>query len=153
MIVVTTSEDIAAELGRGPLDSIERAQVQRWIDDAAYLIGKRAGDATLDPTDLDYVVRRAVVAVASAPRPGVVSQSVGVDDATETTRFERGGRAEVTITPEWWKLLGLNPGPGGAFAVDMTTAGDPHQSWCSLAFGAAYCSCGTDLAGEPLWEP
>jgi hypothetical protein len=41
-----------------------------------------------------------------------------------------------------------------AFAVD--TAPDvtgEHAPWCSLAFGALYCSCGVDIAGYPIFEP
>lgn len=27
-----------------------------------------------------------------------------------------------------------------------------HLPWCSLNFGANYCSCGADIAGEPIYE-
>ena len=40
----------------------------------------------------------------------------------------------------------------GAFAVDTVGAGSAHLPWCDLAFGATSCSCGTYLAGYPLWE-
>lgn len=44
---------------------------------------------------------------------------------------------------------------GKAFAVDTApTSASAHLPWCALAFGATYCSCGADLAGDayPLYE-
>ncbi|QCB93303.1 hypothetical protein [Cellulomonas shaoxiangyii] len=41
---------------------------------------------------------------------------------------------------------------GHAFAVDTVGSGCAHLPWCSLAFGATYCSCGVDIAGEPIYE-
>lgn len=41
-----------------------------------------------------------------------------------------------------------------AFVIDTAPTGcSTHQPWCSLAFGATYCSCGADLTlAAPLWE-
>ena len=42
-----------------------------------------------------------------------------------------------------------------AFSVDAAPAwSGPHMPWCSLAFGALYCSCGADLTNYeyPLYE-
>ena len=44
-------------------------------------------------------------------------------------------------------------GTGKAFAVDTAaSSAGPHLPWCSLMFGAAYCSCGVDIAGYPIFE-
>lgn len=44
-------------------------------------------------------------------------------------------------------------GKAGAFAVDTApTFGGWHVPWCSIAFGATYCSCGADIAGYPIYE-
>lgn len=48
-------------------------------------------------------------------------------------------------------------GGGGrqkAFGVKIADTGSVcHRPWCSLMFGATYCSCGADLTlGGPLWE-
>lgn len=40
----------------------------------------------------------------------------------------------------------------GAFSFAPSRASTTHQPWCSLAFGATYCSCGADIAGYPLYE-
>lgn len=39
----------------------------------------------------------------------------------------------------------------GAFSITPTRR-SAHLPWCSLAFGALYCSCGVDIAGEPIFE-
>lgn len=151
-----TPADIASSLGRDPYSGVELAQVQTWINDAIYLISRRAEklDLDVDQDDLDYVVRQAVLAVAD---PAVESQSVQVDDGMVTTRYgrtpERTPR-RVSILSEWWSMLGLNEGDGRAFSVDMTPAGwVGHQPWCDLMLGGASCSCGASLnRGVPLWE-
>jgi hypothetical protein len=41
----------------------------------------------------------------------------------------------------------------GAFSLDVAPPNTgAHAPWCSLAFGATYCSCGYDIAGFPLYE-
>ena len=41
-----------------------------------------------------------------------------------------------------------------AFSIDTapSLAGANHLPWCSLMMGATYCSCGADIAGEPIYE-
>lgn len=37
------------------------------------------------------------------------------------------------------------------FSIDTVSFNGIHADWCSINFGAAYCSCGADIAGFPLW--
>jgi hypothetical protein len=39
-----------------------------------------------------------------------------------------------------------------AFSIDTAPACSDHLPWCSLMMGATYCSCGVDIAGEPIYE-
>lgn len=44
-------------------------------------------------------------------------------------------------------------GTGKAFTVDTAPGlGGSHLPWCSANFGANYCSCGVDIAREPIYE-
>ena len=44
-------------------------------------------------------------------------------------------------------------GNSTAYTVDMAPSlSGEHLPWCSLNFGADYCSCGSDIAGEPIFE-
>jgi hypothetical protein len=45
-------------------------------------------------------------------------------------------------------------GPVGrtAFSIDTAPTSGGHAPWCSINFGATYCSCGYDIAGFPIYE-
>lgn len=153
---------IAVALGQAApaSGSVTETRWQMWIDDALMLVQIRldAVDGTLvvDQSRLDYVIREAVAAHAQRPED-VTQVSVTVDD-TSTQKSYRSGHGRVTILDEWWTLLGLSTASGsGAFSFQPYGCGDgssAHQPWCSLAFGALYCSCGADLTGYayPLYE-
>jgi hypothetical protein len=133
--------------------SIQEQQWELWIDDAEMLIDTRKTLLGItDPIDeakLDYVVREAVVAHVKKP-DDATQVTVAVDDGS-TSKLYRSGKGRVTILDEWWLLLGLTD-PKGAFTIDMAGTGTVHLPWCSLYFGALYCSCGADIAGFPIFE-
>jgi hypothetical protein len=60
----------------------------------------------------------------------------------------------VQIRDEWWDLLSpVNAEAGKAFSIDTAPPQTGlHLPWCALNMGAAYCSCGVDIAGEPIYE-
>ena len=153
--MTVTPATIAGAMGRTAPEpaSVTEQQWQMWIDDALMLIEVRKaelGAATLDPAALDYVVREAVV--AQVRRPDNATQvTVSVDDGS-TSKTYRSGRGRVEILDEWWALLGLTPPTGGAFSIDTVGSSSTHLPWCSLNFGATYCSCGADIAGYPIYE-
>lgn len=154
--MAVTPEMIAVALGVAAPepDSITEQQWELWISDATMLIDTRAGQLGIDPVTidevkLDYVVRQAVVTHVKKP-DDATQVTVTVDDGS-TSKSYRSGRGRVEIIDEWWLLLGLTD-PSGAFSIDMFSASSIHQPWCSLAFGALYCSCGADIAGYPIYE-
>ena len=133
--------------------SVTEQQWQMWIDDAEMLIEARRALLSAEVPDaakLDYVVREAVA--AHIKRPDDATQvTVSVDDASSARTYQTG-KGRVTILDEWWALLGLVE-TSGAFAVDMLgSANAGHLPWCSITFGANYCSCGVDSAGVPIFE-
>jgi hypothetical protein len=157
-VSTVTPDDIAVALGRTApaVDSAEYAQWSMWITDAEMLIETRrvTVDSTLalDESKVDYVVREAVV--AQVRRPDDATQvSTSVDD-TSVQRTYKSSRGRVSIIDEWWTLLGLTAARTGAFSFRPYGGAGAHQPWCSLAFGAIYCSCGADLTNYdyPLYE-
>jgi len=134
-------------------DSITDRQWSLWIEDAEMLIETRRLSLDIsDPIDeakLDYVVREAVV--SHIKKPDDATQITVSTDDSSSSRTYRSGRGRVTILDEWWLLLGLTD-TQGAFTIDMVGASTLHLPWCSLNFGALYCSCGVDIAGEPIFE-
>lgn len=149
-----TPSNIAVALGQAApeSDSVQYQQWELWISDAEMLIDVRRQQLNVDEIDeakLDYVVREAVVAHVKKP-DDATQVTVSVDDG-QTSKSYRSGKGRVTILDEWWTLLGLID-DDGAFAIDMIGASSAHLPWCSLNFGALYCSCGTDIAGHPIFE-
>jgi hypothetical protein len=148
--MAVTADDIAVALGRSTLTTIEVDQWTMWINDALLLIEARLGDpALLDQAKLDYVVREAVVAHVRHP-DDATQVSVSIDDGS-TSRSYKSGKGRVTILDEWWSLLAPEDALS-AFTIDTAPTGGWHQPWCALYFGALYCSCGTDIAGFPIYE-
>ena len=163
LVTTVTPATIAVALGLAAPDSgsVTEARYNLWIEDALMLVQVRydlMGDETIvvDQARLDYVIREAVA--AHAARPDASTQvSVSVDDASVAKTYSTG-KGRVSILDEWWTLLGLVTTSGsGAFSIRPYGTGlgcAAHQPWCSLAFGALYCSCGADLTAEtyPLYE-
>lgn len=90
--------------------------------------------------------------VAGVRNPDNATQvTVSVDDAS-TSKTYRSARGRVAIADEWWTLLGLADTGGRAYEVDTVSTLTTHIPWCSLHFGALYCSCGADIAGTPIYE-
>lgn len=152
-----TPSMIAVALGQAAPEpgSVQEQQWDLWIEDAELLIEARRlkVDQTLviDEAKLDYVVRQSVVSHVKKP-DDATQVTVSVDDGS-TSRSYQSGKGRVSIDAEWWELLGLVEKQGGAFSVDMAPGGwNAHLPWCSLAFGATYCSCGVDIAGSPVFE-
>ena len=106
--------------------------------------------------DADWkTLRRIVCAVVRRAMPDASGMD-GMESVQETS-----GPFSMTLKP-------LNPagdfyltkaekaalgGPQRAFGVQIAGSfGTVHLPWCNLNFGALYCSCGADIAGEPIYE-
>lgn len=81
------------------------------------------------------------------------SQTVGPFGMTVDTRQRSSG---FNLWPSEIKALQeiCNAGQttsSGAFSI-TTSCAPSHLLWCALNFGATYCSCGTDIAGYPIFE-
>lgn len=160
--MAVTPETIAVALGRTAPDpaSADYLQWELWISDALMLIEARLGDpAELDQAKLDYVVREAVA--AQVRRPDDATQvAVSVDDGS-VSRTYRSSAGRVSIIQAWWDLLSPPDTSSGAFSIRPSGSGSCHSDVCSantyvaengaIMFGGAYCTCGTDIAGYPIY--
>ena len=97
------------------------------------------------------VVRRSMEA-STADHSGFSQFNVG------TGPFSMGGspanpHGDFYLTKNEKRALG--DGQQKAFSIQVTgqvSGLELHRPWCSLMFGATYCSCGADIAGEPIYE-
>lgn len=95
------------------------------------------------------VVRRAMEAAAGDM--GGVSQVQASTGPYSTSYTPTNPHGDFYLTKLEKQALGV--GKQKAFSVQVgTTATSVHRPWCALAFGANYCSCGADIAGEPIYE-
>lgn len=79
-------------------------------------------------------------------------QTAGPYSVTTDTR-QRSGFNLWPSEIEALQALCRDSTPAGAFAVDTAPGcGSIHSLVCALNFGALYCSCGADIAGQPLYE-
>jgi len=121
--MAVTVDTIAVALGRTAPDagSPELAQWEMWITDAIRAIDRRA-DAlgvdvdSLNPDDVDYVVREAVTDHIKHP-DDATQVAVSVDDGN-VSRTYRSSRGRVTILPEWWEILFPTTATRRAFEID-----------------------------------
>lgn len=82
------------------------------------------------------------------------SQQAGPFGVTLDTRQKTGWNlwpSEIESLQDICRALS-DEQTGGAFAIDTSPTGSVHLPWCSLELGAAYCSCGADIAGYPIYE-
>lgn len=151
---VATIQQVATSLQRDApaANSPEGMAWQMWLDDAELQIKIRYPDLSkLDQDVLALVERWAVEAKIKNPDP-VSTRQISVDDGSESTTWQRTS-GTVEILPEWWGMLGGEKKRGKAFAIDtLGVCTTEHLPWCNLNMGDTYCSCGADIAGEPIYE-
>lgn len=101
--------------------------------------------------------RRIVCTVVRRSMQAATSDTAGLSQFTAGTGpFQYGGspanpHGDFYLTKQ--EKAALGHGRQKAFGVQVAgpSTTSVHRPWCSLAFGA-YCSCGADIAGEPIYE-
>lgn len=108
----------------------------------------------LDATQLATVkaiLRAAVLRWDDAGSGGVQQQTAGPFGLTVDTRQGRYGQLWPSEESALQKIVAGTRGK--AFTVDMVGAiSSAHLPWCSQSLGATYCSCGADIADQPIYE-
>lgn len=142
-----------------PFVDIELTKAMAMIDDAeamATLAAPCITDAEFrtNPAKagaLKAILRGAILRWHEAGTGAVVQQTAGpFAQTTDTSKARRG----MFWPSEIEQIRGLcNESPGQkAYTVDTAGPATVHLPWCSLHFGATYCSCGVDIAGYPIFE-
>lgn len=109
------------------------------------------------PTDGQLAEARLVLVGAikrwtEAGSGAVSQQTAGPFGMTVDTR-QRGGWNLWPSEIDQLEQLCAESGGGDAFSVDTAPDGGTcHRPWCAVFFNASYCSCGVDIAGEPIFE-
>lgn len=156
-----------------PFADIDEAKATEMIADAeamAILAAPCLPDLLTAPegeTDADAARRQAKLAALKAILRGAILRwneaGTGALSARQDT-FGPFGQSETLDTRQtrrvmFWpseieqlQKLCASGEQGKAFSVDTVPGAWLHSPWCSLMFGATFCSCGADIAGRPIFE-
>lgn len=94
------------------------------------------------------MVQRAMQSGGTEGAVTAVQQTAGPYSQSTSYANPQG---DLYLTKTERKMLGL--GRASAFSIDTrVNRCSGHLPWCSLMFGAVYCSCGVDIAGRPIFE-
>lgn len=139
-----------------PFATIPEAKALAMIEDALAMAARVAPCIITD--EFEYtaaakaILRGAVLRWHDAGSGAVTQQQVGPFGQSIDTRQQRRGMFWPTEIEQLQDLCRGPEAPSGAFDVDTVGYGTAHAAWCSLVFGATYCSCGYDIAGYPIFE-
>lgn len=137
-----------------PFATIDEAKALQMIADAlgmAKLLAPCIFEDEFEHADAARAVLRGAVLRWNDAGSGANKQLVA-GPYQQTVDTSQPRRTAGFWPSEIRQLQSMCASSSGAFAVDtLECAGALHDVACALTFGAAYCSCGADLAGEPLW--
>lgn len=141
-------------------DSVDPEVLAVMVEGLNAMAGRVAPCLADDPTD-GQVAEARLVLVGTVKRwseagsGSVQQQSAGPFAQTLDTRQRPGWKLWPSDIEQLQEIcIGGNVEDRVAFSIDTAPGpGGPfHRPWCALAFKAAYCSCGADIAGEPIYE-
>lgn len=89
---------------------------------------------------------------ADAGSGALASQTAGPYGMTVDTRQRTGYHLWPSEITDLQGICSAGSPGRQAFSIDTAPSVTAHQPWCALNFGATYCSCGADIAGEPIYE-
>lgn len=144
-----------------PLNATEAATAGVLLGDASAMVRSECPDVdarlALVPPLIDPAILKMIVCsmvkrsmIAGADVEGVTSTQQTAGPFSQSQSFSNP-MGNLYLTKAERKMLGC--GGQEAFTVALAPLpGSVHRPWCSLAFGATYCSCGADIAGYPIYE-
>lgn len=142
-----------------PDDVAAHAMAETWVNGAnarASRVAPCLAATTPAPTadqlaEAKLVLIGAVIRWSQAGSGAFQSKTVGPMSVTVDNR-QRGGYnlqpSEITQLQDICK----NGTESKAFSIDTVSCGVFHSPICSLYFGGSDCSCGADIACQPIYE-
>jgi hypothetical protein len=135
-----TPEDLA------PFAEITPERSAAMISDVAPRIATFASDSPYIAS-VRAVLRGAILRWHESGSGAITQTAVGQVSQTIAPRRSMFWPSEI----EQLRSIGDSADSGKAFSVDTAPSLGSHSPICSVYFGAA-CSCGYDIAGEPIYE-
>jgi hypothetical protein len=89
---------------------------------------------------------------AEAGAGALATQAAGPFSVGLDTRQRTGFNLRISEVADLRAICSTGTAERQAFSIDTAPDCSAHLPWCSLSLGATYCSCGVDIAGEPIFE-
>lgn len=144
-------DDLKARWPEFPVGGEAHAEV--LLEDASqYILDVCDGAATASES-----TRRRVACAIVKRSMNVADELDGMSSMQETTGGVSRSWSPSNPNGDFYlakaERQALGCGKGKAFGVQIGCAPmSGHLPWCNLTFGATWCSCGTDIAGHPIYE-
>lgn len=141
-----------------PFAAIDSAKAEAMIADAeatALLVAPCLYDPAIIPETraaVRAILRAAILRWEEAGNGSVSQQTAGPFSQSTDTRQVRKGMFWPSEIEQLQAICQPARTSGGAFSVIPARTTSAHLPWCDLAFGGTGCSCGTAIAGHPIYE-
>jgi len=90
---------------------------------------------------------------AEAGSGALQSQTAGPFGVTVDNRQRTGFNLWPSEITDLQNICKTADDQKGAYSIDTAPSlSGYHVDWCSINLGATFCSCGVDIAGEPIYE-
>ena len=113
---------------------------------------KRIAPTVDQLAEAKMVLLGAVKRWAESGSGALQSQQAGPYGMTVDTRQRTGYNLWPSEITDLQAICATGPTGRQSFSIDTIPVGVRHAEWCSINFGAAYCDCGADIAGFPLFS-
>ena len=136
---------------------------QQWMVDDAEAMALLAAPCLSDldpdlPADqpklkaIKAIMRGALLRWREVGNAGVTQRSVSTGPFSTSESYDTAKRRNMFEPSEINQLQGICSTSARSGTAGTIAAFSAHLPWCSLVFGATYCSCGVDIAGVPIFE-
>ncbi len=136
-----------------PFADIDPAKAAALIDDAIAMAAMIApcilSDDFTQEAAAKAILRGAILRRNDAGTGALTQRQAGPFGESIDTRQAWRGWFLPAEAEQLRKLC--SSGGSGAYSVDTVACATAHSETCSLVFGAVYCSCGADIAGQPIY--
>jgi hypothetical protein len=150
MAVIITVDDLPTELRSHEMVDFMVAGANAKASRVAPCLSEAPTEDQIAEARL--VLLGAVKRWAEAGSGALASQTAGPFGQTIDTRQRTGYHLWPSEITDLQGICSSGTPSREAFSIDTAPAYSSHLPWCSLSMGAAYCSCGADIAGEPIYE-
>lgn len=99
------------------------------------------------------ILRAAILRWNDAGSGAKVTQQTAAGPFSSSETFDTSNQRRGVFWPsEITALQRICKSVPSPYGVDMGGASAAHLAWCDVMFGGIVCTCGVDIAGEPIYE-